>query len=352
MQAPVPRHIYYLAFTTALATLFLVCIGGMVTSKGVGMSVPDWPNSYGYNMFLLPWDKWSQGGVFWEHSHRLKGAFVGLLTLALAVALWFSKVPPLQRKLGLIAFFGVVLQGILGGFRVVFDKHGWGAEFGVIHAAVAQLFFSLVCVITLLSSERWQSWSASTSTPASRDSFLRFWAPALTILIFAQLLVGASMRHQHAGLAIPDFPLAYGKLWPDTSAEAVIRYNQARFSMMSYNDITSGQIILQMVHRLMAYSIAALVFLCWWKARNSQTSGSPLRRFSNTWLSLILVQVALGASTIWTKKAADVATAHMAVGALSLMTGVLFSVAAFRLLPTAESSKVSRSTADMAGRTA
>ena len=127
MNPPIPRHIHYLAMATALSTLFLVCIGGMVTSKGVGMSVPDWPNSYGYNMFLLPWDKWSQGGVFWEHSHRLKGAFVGLLTMSLAISLWFSRVPDLLRKLGLVAFFGVVLQGVLGGFRVVFDKHGWGA---------------------------------------------------------------------------------------------------------------------------------------------------------------------------------------------------------------------------------
>ncbi len=337
--------------TTVVATLFLVCIGGMVTSKGVGMSVPDWPNSYGYNMFLLPWDKWSQGGVFWEHSHRLKGAFVGLLTMSLAVSLWFSSVPELLRKLGLVAFFGVVLQGVLGGFRVVFDKHGWGAEFGVIHAAVAQLFFSLVCVIALMASRRWQSWG-SVSAESTENSSLRLWAPALTILIFVQLIIGAAMRHQHAGLAITDFPLAYGRVWPDTSAGAIAGYNQARVSMMSYSDITAGQVVLQIIHRITAYSIAALVFLCWWRTRKAHLPGSPLRRFSNTWLGLILVQVTLGAATIWTGKAADVATAHMAVGALALMTGVLFSAAAFRLLPASPSPKLSRSSADMAGRTA
>lgn len=337
---------------TALSTLFLVCIGGMVTSKGVGMSVPDWPNSYGYNMFLLPWDKWSQGGVFWEHSHRLKGAFVGLLTMALAAALWFAKVPNSLRRLGLIAFFGVVLQGILGGFRVVFDKHGWGAEFGVIHAALAQVFFSLVCVIALLTSRRWAKWTDQPEQPSTAGIGLRTWAPALTVLIFVQLLIGATMRHQHAGLAIPDFPLAYGSLWPDTSPAAVAGYNQARVSMISYNDITAGQIVLQMVHRIVAYSIAALIVLCWWKTRKAQPIGSPLRGQANLWFGLILVQVALGATTIWTKKAADVATAHMAVGALCLMTGVLFSVTAFRLIPARESRSLPRSSAEMAGRTA
>ena len=351
MQNPIPRHIRILAMATAVATLFLVCIGGMVTSKGVGMSVPDWPNSYGYNMFLLPWDKWSQGGIFWEHSHRLKGAFVGLLTMSLAISLWFSRVPDVLRKLGLVAFFGVVLQGILGGFRVVFDKHGWGAEFGVIHAAVAQLFFSLICVIALMTTRRWQSWS-DVGALQSVDSNLRRWAPVVTVLIFVQLLIGASMRHQHAGLAIPDFPLAYGNVWPDTSAAAVAGYNQARVSMISYNDITAGQIILQMVHRIMAYTIAGLVIVCWWRTRKTHSAGSPLRHFANTWLALILVQVALGATTIWTKKAADVATAHMAVGALSLMTGALFSMAAFRLLPSSQSQRLPRSAADVAARTA
>ena len=336
---------------TAVSTLFLVCIGGMVTSKGVGMSVPDWPNSYGYNMFLLPWDKWSQGGVFWEHSHRLKGAFVGLLTMVLAISLWFSKVPGILRKLGLVAFFAVVLQGILGGFRVVFDKHGWGAEFGVIHAAVAQLFFSLTCVIALMTTRRWQTWD-HVGTYAAADSGLRRWAPVLTILIFIQLIIGASMRHQHAGLAIPDFPLAYGNVWPDTSPAAVAGYNQARVSMISYNDITAGQIILQMVHRITAYTIAALVVVCWWRTRKAHAPGSPLRRFADTLLALILLQVTLGAVTIWTKKAADVATAHMAIGALSLMTGALFSVAACRLLPAPQSPRLARSSANVAARTA
>ena len=75
------------ALLTALATLALIALGGLVTSHGVGMAVPDWPNTYGYSMFLFPVSQWV-GGILYEHSHRLMGALVGLLTLLLAGALW------------------------------------------------------------------------------------------------------------------------------------------------------------------------------------------------------------------------------------------------------------------------
>ncbi len=350
MPSPVQRFAHFLAVATAAATLFLVCVGAIVTSKGVGMAVPDWPTSYGYHMFLLPWDKWKEGGAFWEHSHRLFASGVGFMTMVLAIALWFVRPSTLLWKLGIAAFFAVVLQGILGGFRVVFAPHRWGVEFGILHAGLAQLFFSLLCVIALLTSRRWETWTSAASRPADGGS-LRRWVPALTVLIFAQLIIGAAMRHQHAGLAIPDFPAAYGRFWPDISPEAVAGYNRARVSIFNYDDITVGQIVLQMVHRFTAYAITALMLLCWWKTRKSQPAGSTLRRFANFWLGLIVVQVALGAATIWTGKAFEIATAHVAIGALSLMTGVLFSVAAFRLLPVSPSVKVARSTAGMAGRT-
>ena len=230
-----------------------------------------------------------------------------------------------------------------------FDSHGLGTEFGIFHAGLAQLFFSLLCLIVLMTSHRWETWKRST---ASTDDSLRRWVPAMTVLIFVQLIVGAAMRHQHAGLAIPDFPSAYGGLWPDISPEAVSRYNQARVSVINYADITAGQIVLQMVHRFTAYAIVVLMVLCCRKVRKSQAVGSPLRRFSNFWVGLILVQTALGAATIWTGKAFEIATAHVAVGALSLMNGVLFSVAAFRLLPPSQSQRLPCSSADVAARTA
>ncbi len=103
------------ALLTAIATLVLIGVGGLVTSHGVGMSVPDWPTTYGYNMFLFPISKWV-GGIFYEHTHRLVASAVGFLTAILAVWLWIKESRPWLRWLGIVAFFAVVLQGVAGRF--------------------------------------------------------------------------------------------------------------------------------------------------------------------------------------------------------------------------------------------
>src|SRR5712671_3097399 len=131
--------LYRFAVLTAVATFILLGVGGLVTSKGVGMAVPDWPTSYGYNMFALPFKFWT-GGALYEHSHRLVASGVGFLTTILAVWLWFAESRQWLRRLGVIAFFAVVVQGVLGGLRVVWLKD----ELGIFHAALAQLFFVLV----------------------------------------------------------------------------------------------------------------------------------------------------------------------------------------------------------------
>src|SRR5258705_8661258 len=100
------------------ATFPLLFIGGLVTGKGAGLAVPDWPTSFGYNMFLYPWSK-MVGNIFYEHSHRLVASCVGLLTIALAVALWFGERRTWLRWLGVTALLVVIAQGILGGLRVV-----------------------------------------------------------------------------------------------------------------------------------------------------------------------------------------------------------------------------------------
>src|SRR5437588_9446171 len=105
------------AWLTAVATLFLICSGGMVTSKGVGLAVPDWPTSFGYNMFLFPVSQWV-GGIFFEHVHRLIASTVGLLTLILATWIWWADGRRWVRALGLAAVAAVILQGVLGGLRV------------------------------------------------------------------------------------------------------------------------------------------------------------------------------------------------------------------------------------------
>ena len=326
---------------TALATLALLGVGGVVTSKGVGMAVPDWPTTYGYNMFFFPISKWT-GGIFYEHSHRLVASGVGFLTTILAIWLWLKESRAWLRWLGVVAFATVVLQGVLGGLRVVLFKD----EIGIFHATLAQLFFALVCAMALFTSKWWKDLPPpiAPSSPGEGEQEhlnnvrrLRSLFLLSTILIFVQLVLGATMRHQHAGLAIPDFPLAYGKVWPATDPASVSLYNAQRMEITAVNPITATQIFLQMSHRLMAVAILVCVGLVAWDAKKrSPVSPFPvsraIRRLSCSWVGLILAQVGLGAWTIWSNKAADVATAHVLVGALSLVTGVLGCIICFRRL--------------------
>ena len=134
------------------------------------------------------------------------------------------------------------------------------------------------------------------------------------------------MRHQHAGLAVPDFPLAYGKAWPPMDAAFLEKINSHRLGTEQLNPVTAFQIGLQMTHRLVALSILLLVGCVAWKARGEQCPGSFPAKFAGAWWGVICLQAALGAATIWSNKAADVATAHVLCGALSLLAGTIFSV--------------------------
>jgi heme a synthase len=257
------------------------------------MSVPDWPTTYGYNMFFFPVSKWV-GGIFYEHSHRLTASGVGLLTVILAVWLWRSEKRRWLRGLGIIAVVAVCLQGLLGGLRVIQLKD----ELGIFHATLAQLFFVLVCAIALFTSRRWNESKLIVYDTGS----LRYLYLLATAMILLQLIIGASMRHQHAGLAIPDFPLAYGKVWPATDAAAVEHYNRMR-----------AEVSAVLICLLVAGAAAKT-----WKRFGWQ---SAFTRGALFWAGLILIQAVLGAATVLTNKSADIATFHVAVGALSLVTG-------------------------------
>ena len=239
-------------------------------------------------------------------------------------------------QLGWLAFGLVQVQGLLGGLRVVLFKD----EIGIFHATLAQLFFVLLCAIALLNSRWWQDTlkrghrtaefgvhALACSPTNSKQARLALWTVLTTLLIFGQLILGATMRHQHAGLSIPDFPLAYGKLWPAMDPASVQIYNQHRIEIAAANPITAFQIELQMAHRILGVLILVGVTGCAFAAR--RTHLKPLAYF---WLGLVLTQALLGASTIWSDKAADVATAHVMVGALCLAVGALFSIIAFQNL--------------------
>lgn len=305
------------AALTAVATLYLIGVGGVVTSKGVGMAVPDWPTTYGYNMFLFPWSKWT-GGIFWEHSHRLVASGVGMLTTILAVWLWVKEERAWLRRMGIAAWFAVVGQGVLGGLRVTMYKD----ELGIFHACLAQAFLCLVLAISIFLSRWWRELSARRDG-AGVDAALasKGVVAAITILVFGQLALGATMRHQHAGLAVPDFPLAYGKIFPATDAGSIDLYNQQRHDHREFNDITAGHIHVHMAHRFTAYAILAAV-TWWWMQSRKREVGARVRKLSNAWVGLVWLQAVLGVVTVLKNKPADIATAHVIVGAMTLATGV------------------------------
>ncbi len=325
-EAPIKNNPWLCGFAvlTAFATFLLLGLGGLVTSHEAGMSVPDWPTSYGYNMFALPIKFW-KGGAFFEHTHRLLASAVGLMTTILAVWLWLKDSRSWMRWLGVVAFLGVVAQGVLGGLRVTLHMD----SLGIFHGTIAQLFFVLTCALALFTSRFWAGLVANRQI-LPVPSGLRTLVLATTLLILGQLILGATMRHQHAGLAIPDFPLAYGHWWPDTSAGAVAGYNAHRMEINGENAITAFQIGLQMAHRGAALAIFVLVAACAWQAWRRLGGKDSLTKLAWGWLALIVAQVALGAVTIWFNKAADVATAHVLVGSLALTAGALWCIMAYR----------------------
>jgi cytochrome c oxidase assembly protein subunit 15 len=281
-------------------------------------------------------------GPQWKGAGHFLAGIGGVVLVAAAVWARNAPAPRPLPLLGWLAFFGVQIQGLLGGLRVVLYQD----EIGIFHATLAQLFFLLLGVIVLLTSRWWKTLVAGLSEARPRiPSRLSWWILGATALILVQLVIGATMRHQHAGLAIPDFPLAYGKLWPAMDARSVAAYNQQRLEVTAVNPITAFQIGLQMTHRLVALGILAAVAACaaqaWRLARRRDVAVAagavtrPVRSLARLclgWLGLILVQALLGAATIWSNKAADLATAHVIFGALSLALGGVASWVAFRIL--------------------
>jgi cytochrome c oxidase assembly protein subunit 15 len=267
-------------------------------------------------MFLFPISQWV-GGIFYEHTHRLVASGVGLLTTVLAVWLWLKEERRWLRWLGVLAWVAVCVQGVLGGLRVTLYKQ----ELGIFHATLAQLFLLTVCAIAFFLTRTWQALAAR----AGSIRFHPLFRPVLLVssaLILGQLVLGATMRHQHAGLAVPDFPLAYGAVWPRTDAAFLEEVNQKRHDYRDFAPITAGQIYLHMAHRINACVLLLAVIGSAFLLRKGEYTRA-LKNWMNAWVGLILFQAFLGAYTVWSNKAADVATAHVAIGALSLVVGGL-----------------------------
>src|SRR2546430_5771582 len=265
------------AWLTCFATVLLICSGGMVTSKNVGLAVPDWPTTFGYNMFLFPVSKWV-GGILFEHTHRLMGSVVGFLTIILAVWLWLREDRPWVRNLGMVALLGVILQGILGGLRVTMMKD----EIGIFHACVAQAFLGLLVVIALGTTNFWQTLANLRIDPLKLTQ-IKTLAIGITLAIYLQLALGATMRHQHRDLSILDFPTANGAWIPDTSENTLTKINAWR-DARGFSDVTAFQIWLQMTHRFLALMIAVTVITFCLRVWRDVLDFTTLKRLAVLWV--------------------------------------------------------------------
>ena len=285
------RHCW--AVLMAACTQALIFIGGLVTSTGSGLAVPDWPLSYG--MLMPP----MVGGVFYEHGHRMVAAFVGLMTLIFAIWTAFTEQSVLIKRLAWFALALVTTQGILGGLTVLFLLPTF---ISVTHACLAQIFFCTTITLAYLTSI-----DGRQCEPIALARSLRVPAALVTAIVFIQLLLGAIMRHLHAGLAIPDFPLFSGRLLPPL------------------HDL---KVLIHFTHRSWALLVLGAVLWLYRKTRQSQDRS--FYRTGTTALILTLIQLGLGVVTILSRRAVLPTTAHVAIGAAILGTTWLVTLRAFR----------------------
>jgi heme a synthase len=278
-----------LAVMTACATFPLLFIGGLVTSKGAGLAVPDWPTTFGYNMFLYPWSK-MVGNIFYEHSHRLVASGVGLLTIALALSLWLQERRKWLRWLGVTALVLVVIQGVLGGMRVVLLEH----SLAIVHASLAQAFFALAVSLALFTSAEWRE--EVTDRPLADSNRLRRLAAVTTGLIYLQVFFGAVLRH--TGLRLD-------------------------------------------AHLLFAALVMFHVLLLVIRIMNSHSDNSRLTRPAVFLTAMLIVQVFLGTVSYFAKfttllrmpvdATAIFTTTHLVIGALMLVTSLVLTLRSYRI---------------------
>jgi len=194
-QGTASAWLHRLALLTASVTLVLIFVGGLVTNTGSALAVPDWPTTFGYSMFLYPWSR-MVGGIFYEHSHRLIGSVVGILTVTLAVWMWIEEPRRWLRWLGAVALVAVIVQGVLGGLRVILLSAG--TTIAIIHGCLAQAFFALTVSLALFTSPGWTQ--ESEQIPVAEAGPLKRLSLLTTGLIALQIIVGAILTH--AGLLL------------------------------------------------------------------------------------------------------------------------------------------------------
>lgn len=297
------------AFSTLVAasTALLIFAGGLVTSTGSGLSVPDWPTTYGWFMFTFPIDQWV-GGIKYEHSHRLIASTVGFFIVVLAFWLWRVEPRRWVRRLGYLALGAVIVQGVLGGITVLWYLPD---AISVAHASLAQIVFCLTATIALATSPGWKrGYAAGTRCETTPDDrLLQRLGLVTSAAIFLQIVVGAVMRHTHAGMAIPDFPLAFGRLIPP---------------------FWNTGIAIHFTHRVGAVVVSLLLLAMAGHVFHHHRTRGELVRPAALLLALLTAQITLGAYNIWLGLPYIVNSLHVLTGATILVTTLVLTLRAHR----------------------
>lgn len=297
-----------------LVTLFLIFAGSLVTSTGSGLSVPDWPLSYG--MLFPP----MVGGVFYEHGHRLIAASVGFFTVILAVWLAIKEKRKWLKNLGYAALGAVIAQGLLGGLTVLFLLP---KPVSISHALLGQTFFCITIVIAYGLSQERVLRLATRPQEAYEAHPLAKTALALTAFVFVQLFLGALMRHTHSGLAIYDFPTMAGRWWPTLDNSMLQVVNSWRFDH-DLDPVTLTQVAIHLLHRVWAMAVIVTMLILSVKAFKTARS-SPMLWHHVMLLNVVLIlQITLGIFTVWSGKASYITSLHVVTGALFLGLCVFF----------------------------
>lgn len=276
-------------FTKLVAgsTLFLIFAGAMVTSTGSGLAVPDWPLSYG--MLMPP----MVGGIFYEHGHRMVAATVGFLTLIQAI--WLQRREPKRflRILGWCALGAVVAQGLLGGLTVLLLLP---KSISIAHAGLAEIFFCLNLSIAFYASNAFARLRTYDRGDAPVTS-----TTALVAIVYAQILIGALMRHLGAGLAVRD-------VWVIPA-------------------FTSAGVIANFAHRAGGVIVAIAVVTIALRLRRFEVN-HPLRIVANFLVVFVSAQIMLGLYTVWSGKQPYITSLHVMTGALILGTSLVLALTA------------------------
>jgi heme a synthase len=301
---PRPTLLHRFATFLVACTVVLILAGSLVTSHDAGLSVPDWPTSYGWNMFTFPPSMWV-ANIFYEHGHRLVASTVGFLTIVLAVWLWLAEPRGWLRWFGIAALGAVIAQGILGGITVLFFLPG---AVSTAHAGLAEIFFCMTVAIALFTSPQWVA--GYQDARDVDDPRLRRLATATTVLIYSQILLGATMRHTGAGLAIPDFPWMFGHLIPDHWSRAIA---------------------LHFAHRVGALVVTCAIGMMFATVWSRHHGRRELTRPAALLIALVMGQLTLGALTVLSQRNPWINSFHVVGGALVLTTSLVLTLRSWRV---------------------